>query len=62
MKHEKTRKTRMRGGVGESMCRGFDALALLRSNIQGFVQEGPVGQTAQGTPLSVPAVAQKGGG
>ena len=29
-----------------------------RSNIQDFVQEVPVGQMAQGTPLSVPAVGE----
>ena len=31
--------------------------SLLRSNIQNFAQEVPVGQMAQGTPLSMPAVA-----
>ena len=39
-KHEKTRKT-LRNCVA----------SLLRSNIQDFVQEVPVGQMAQGTPF-----------
>ena len=39
-KHEKTRKT-LRNGMA----------SLLRSNIQDFVQEVPVGQMAQGTPF-----------
>ena len=46
LEHEKTRKT-LRNCVA----------SLLRSNIQDFVQEVPVGQMAQGTPFSVPAMA-----
>ena len=51
LKHEKTRKT-----LRNCMA------SLLRSNIQDFVQEVPVGQMAQGTPFRCLPWRRKGGG
>ena len=65
-------KARMRGGVSGGGAGSFSGgpdtrktrktlrnciASLLRSNIQDFVQEVPVGQNGSGYPLSVPAVA-----